>query len=201
VRPRWLAALIAACAAVGSLCWLAQPAPEPAPVARLPAPRSSGDASSRTRPPTVRSAPRAAPDPEARATPPTGPAPAEAAAKPGAAGVDPSEALPLSPIRHRVLRSWGAAPGSGSSGPRELHLVVEPSLGTGELDQLLRDVVSHHAEADVLTIRIYDSEEAVTYDRHSDGGALAERHLVASMSRHRRLGVESLRVRGVEIDP
>lgn len=100
-----------------------------------------------------------------------------------------------------MLRSWGGAPGSGSSGPREIHLVVEPGLGTHELEQLLRDALAQHAEAEVLTIRIYDSEAAVTYDRHSDGGALAERHLVASMSRHRRLGVESLRVRGVDLDP
>jgi len=98
-----------------------------------------------------------------------------------------------------VLRSWGGAP--GTPGPRELQLVVEPGLGTRQLERLLRDAVAPFAEADILTIRIYDSEEAVRYDRHSDGGALAERHLVASMSRHRRLGVESLRVRGVELDP
>jgi hypothetical protein len=78
---------------------------------------------------------------------------------------------------------------------------VEPSLGTGDLERLLRDALAGSAEADVLTIRIYDSEQAATYDRHRDGGALAESHLVASASRHRQLGVESLRVRGVEIGP
>lgn len=166
-----------------------------------PASRSAGDASSGAPLPSERAAPRAAPDPEAGSGFPGGAAPAGAPPAPGAAGVDAPEAPPLSAIRHRVVRSWGAAPGSGSNAPRELHLVVEPSLGTPQLEQLLRDVLAHHAEAEVLTIRIYDSEHAATYDRHSDGGALAERHLVASMSRHRLLGVESLRVRGVDLDP
>ena len=202
MRPRSLAALIAACAAVGSLWWLARPAPELGSVPRPPALPSTGDTPSRTDTPTDQPAAQREPDPEAKAAVlAPGPVPGEPAAKPAAAGSEPSEVPPLSPVHHRVLRSWGATPGSGSSGPRELHLVVEPSLGTSELEQLLRDALAQHTEAEVLTIRIYDSEAAVTYDRHSDGGALAERHLVASMSRHRRLGVESLRVRGVELDP
>jgi hypothetical protein len=199
VKARVLAALLAAGAAIALVHRLTRPAPAPEPV----------------RPAEIR--------PAAGSAGPTGSAPAEGAARrethahvepaapvPGAPASEPAPASPapgaaaapmasLSAVPHRVLRAWGG--GSGSAGPRELQLVVEPGLGTRELEQLLRDAVSRHGEAEVLTIRIYDSEEAASYDRHSDGGALAERHLVASMSRHRRLGVESLRVRGVELDP
>jgi hypothetical protein len=204
VRPRSLAALAVAVAALAALYWLAQPAPAPAPLAKLPelpALPGAGGAPPKTLAPGGPASLRAAPDPEAHSASPSGSEPAGAAPAPEAVGGDAPEALPLSSIRHRLLRSWGGAPGSGSTGPRELQLVVEPSLGTPELERLLRDVIAHHAEAEILTIRIYDSQEAATYDRHSDGGALAQRHLVASMSRHRRLGVESLRVRGVEIHP
>ncbi len=197
MRPRSLAALLTACAAVGSLTWLARPTPAPDPVPPAALGRAV-ESSPEAQPATVGGSPQSE-SPHAEATaPPPGPAPPAPDASP-AAGADPPALL--SSVRHRVLRSWGAAAGSGPSGPRELHLVVEPSLGTRELEQLLRDAFAQHAEADVLTVRIYDSEAAVTYDRHSDGGALAERHLIASLSRHRRLGVESLRVRGVELDP
>ena len=105
----------------------------------------------------------------------------------------------MSRVPHQVLGAWGTP--QGSAGTRGLRLVVDPALPTAQLEQLARDALSHHADADVLTVQIYDSEEAVRYDRHSDGGEFAERHLVASASRHRALGVDSLRVRGVEVDP
>jgi hypothetical protein len=189
VRPRLLAALLVAGAAILLLHRLVQrePAPDPAPP---PALGRRGEAESATPPAAPAGSPLAEPrsHDEAGALPPD----------PAAEGAAPA-AVPLSPVAHRVLSSWGGA--SGIPGPRELQLLVEPGLGTHELERLVRDAIASLEEADVLTIRIYDSEEAVRYDRHSDGGALAERHLVASMSRHRRLGVESLRVRGVELDP
>jgi hypothetical protein len=189
VRPRFLAALVVAGAAILLLHRLVQRelAPDPAPPPALGRP---GEAESATPPAAALVSPHAEPPShdEALALPPD----------PAAEGAAPAE-VPLSSVAHRVLTSWGGA--SGTPGPRELQLLVEPGLGTHELERLLRDAVSTCAAADVLTIRIYDSEHAARYDRHSDGGALAERHLVASMSRHRRLGVESLRVRGVELDP
>jgi hypothetical protein len=111
--------------------------------------------------------------------------------------VEAGDAVAMSRVPHQVSAAWGTPLGSG--GARGLTLVVAPGLPTAQLEQLLRDAVSHHEDADVLTVKIYDSEEATRYDRHSDGGEFAERHLVASASRHRALGVESLALRGVEI--
>jgi hypothetical protein len=105
----------------------------------------------------------------------------------------------ISRVPHQVLNAWGSAP--GAAGTRGLKLVVDRDLPTSALEQLLRDAFAHNEDADVFTVEIYDSEEATRYDRHLDGGELLMRHLVASASRHRALGVESMQLRGVEIDP
>lgn len=105
---------------------------------------------------------------------------------------------PVSLVPHKVLRGWGGAPGSrgGSVG---LFVVVDPHLSSAKLEELAGDLREGFDGADGLSARVYDDEKAVTYDRHSDGGELARRHLIAEVRFDRALGVDSIRIRGEEL--
>ncbi len=82
-----------------------------------------------------------------------------------------------------------------------MDLIVDPALSTRALEQLALDALANNSDAEVLSVDIYDSTEAATYDRHRDGGALAQLHLVASARVHAKLGIATVSVRGVEVDP
>lgn len=107
---------------------------------------------------------------------------------------------PLSESPHQVLRAWGGRPGKATR-PVGLTIVVNQHLPTPALERLARDVRERYQEAPIFSTEIFDSEEAASYDRHSDGGALAARHLVARVVRDESLGVDSLRVRGYSLEP
>ena len=106
---------------------------------------------------------------------------------------------PISPTPHAVIRAWGGGP--GGPGPVGLRIVVDQNLPTVELEVLLRDVRTAYGAADVLSTHVYDSEEAATYDRHIDGGALAALHLVARVVRDTALKVDTIQIRGQAIEP
>jgi len=108
---------------------------------------------------------------------------------------------PMSAVPHRIVRAWGAAGGSETPGMVGAFVVVEPGISDEELARLCRDIRAYHQGAKALSVRVLDSEEAATYDRHADGGALAKRHLVASVSRSEGLGLDSIEVRGAPIEP
>jgi hypothetical protein len=110
-------------------------------------------------------------------------------------------AQPLSPVPHAIARGWGAAPESQRRGVVGLYVIVDPDLPTRDLEQLARDIYAYHASASELTVRILDSEEAATYDRHVDGGERLHRHIVAMVRRNLHLQVDSIEVRGEPIDP
>lgn len=102
-------------------------------------------------------------------------------------------------VPHRVLAAWGwrkGEPGTGLVGGR---LVVDPGLPTPELERLARDLRERFREEPAVHVEVFDSEEAASYDRHEDGGALAQRHLVAVVARNPAFGLDSIRIRGVEI--
>jgi len=82
-----------------------------------------------------------------------------------------------------------------------LVVVVDPQLPTAALERLARDIRERYAGAAILAVRIFDSEEAASYPQHLEGGALARRHLVADVTRNATLGVDTMRVRGIPIDP
>lgn len=201
MKPRSLVAVGFVAIALGALAWwlLAQPSlAPPAPHAQSPArpdAASAPDASLAA----VEPRPHPARAGSTGTTPhdtPAAPAPG-ASSRPPSAGAPAPPAAPFSTVPHQMLRGWDAAQGK----TRRLDLVVDSSLPTPALEQLARDALAHHPEADVLAVDIYDSEEAASYDRHRDGGALAERHLIARVRRHRALDFESIQVRGAEIPP
>ena len=108
---------------------------------------------------------------------------------------------PLSTVPHRVLKGWGAGSDAKVPGVVGVYVIVDPRISTRDLEFLARDIREYHRDADALTVRIVDSEEAATYDRHIDGGALLQRHLVATVHRNARLGVDEIQVRGVSVEP
>jgi hypothetical protein len=108
---------------------------------------------------------------------------------------------PLSQVPHRVLKGWGAGSQAKVPGVVGVYVIVDPRISTRDLEFLAREIREYHRDADALTARILDSEEAATYDRHIDGGALLQRHLVATVHRNARLGVDEIQVRGVSIEP
>ncbi len=106
---------------------------------------------------------------------------------------------PLSPHPHEIARAWGGSP--GATRPVGLYVVVRPNLPTSQLEALARDLRAAYADAGVFALQVFDSEEAATYDRHTDGGALAELHLVARVVRDEALGTDTLQIRGNVIEP
>jgi len=179
----------------------------PAPTGPLPpsAEETAATASTAARPPSdgLHSEFASAPEPP--------PAPTARAQDDLVAGVDPEveaegqetlgelglyAARPLSTVPHQVLKAWGADPGAGVG----LYVIVAPSLPTADLERLARDIREYHGDADSLNVRILDSERAATYDRHLDGGELLQLHLVATVRRNERFGVDSIEIRGVPVD-
>ncbi len=108
---------------------------------------------------------------------------------------------PMSAVPHRVLRAWGAGDEHSQLGLVGAYLVVEPGISDEQLIKLSRDIQKYHRDAKALSVRILDSEEAATYDRHIDGGALGEQHEIATVTRDPTIGVNRIRVRGKDLDP
>ena len=99
------------------------------------------------------------------------------------------------------LLAIGAPSGAGATAytvSAPISITASNNGGTGVLGTILP---AYHQGAKALSVRVLDSEEAATYDRHADGGALAKRHLVASVSRSEGLGLDSIEVRGAPIEP
>lgn len=111
------------------------------------------------------------------------------------------EENPLSSVPHAVVRGWGARPAADRRGVVGLYVVVDPNLPTSQLEQLARDIRDHHEEAQTLSARIVDSEEAATYDWHIDAREYLHRHLVATVRRNVDLEVDSIEIRGVALEP
>ncbi len=108
---------------------------------------------------------------------------------------------PMSTVPHRVVRGWGAASDDLSRlGLVGAYVIVEPGISDAQLTRLALDIHKYHRDAKALSVRILDSEEAATYDRHIDGGALGEQHEVATVTRDPQLDVNRILVRGKVID-
>jgi len=110
------------------------------------------------------------------------------------------EAYPLSDVPHRVVRGWGVGPRSPRPGTVGAIVVVDPALGREALTRLVEDIRAYHHQADTVAIRILDSMEAATYDRHADGGALLAESLVGSVQRNEALGLDVAEVLGEPLD-
>ena len=108
---------------------------------------------------------------------------------------------PMSPVPHRVIRAWGASDDPSHLGLVGAYVIVEPGLSDAKLIELCRDIRAYHKDANALSVRILDSEEAATYDRHIDGGLFKNQHQVATVTRDPKFGEDSIHVRGERVEP
>ena len=108
---------------------------------------------------------------------------------------------PMSALPHRVIRAWGASDDRSHLGLVGAYLIVEPGISDEQLVELCRDIQAYHRDANALSVRILDSEEAATYDRHIDGGAFKNQHQLATVTRDLTLGVDAIHVRGELVKP
>lgn len=208
MTPRTVVAFAAAFALGFGLVWLLhgrlQPsAPSPPPAAAPAAPRPPAA-------PAAQQAPERTAVARAVKAPPAGEGAPFPEAEPRHADPDPPldpgdapyyERHPMSAVPHVVVRGWGARGDSAVRGVVGVYVVVDPALSEADLERLARDIRSYHADADVLSVRILDSERAATYDRHTDGGALAAEHLVGRVTRNDRFELDQIEIRGRAIDP
>jgi hypothetical protein len=107
---------------------------------------------------------------------------------------------PLSDVPHRVVRGWGVGPRSRLPGVVGATVVVAPGIDRASLTSLARDIREYHRSAEIVAVRVLDSLEAATYDRHADGGALLAESVVATIHRNDDLGIEVVEVRGEAIE-
>ena len=108
---------------------------------------------------------------------------------------------PMSAVPHRVVRAWGAGKDPSQLGLVGAYVIVEPGIGDAQLIQLCRDIQRYHGDAKALSVRILDSEEAASYDLHTDGGAFKQQHQVAAVTRDAKLGVDAIYLRGELVKP
>ena len=175
-----------------------QPVAPQAPAASAPAPPDRAPART-AGPPQPAREPTAEPEPAREPEEPPGEEERPARVQ---MRVEQKLAGPLSTVPHELLGAWDEAPGSPRPGAhRTLVALVDPDTPNADLEALVRDIRQRHRDAEVLDVRIYDSQEAATQPGYLDGGALRAQHLVAELKRNDRLEYESVQVRGVAIEP
>jgi hypothetical protein len=108
----------------------------------------------------------------------------------------------LTEVPHELIGAWDDAPGSSRPGAhRTIVAVVEGSMPSRDLEQLVWDIRDYHRAAEVLDVRVYDSAEAATRSSARDGGLDRESHLVADVKRNDRLGFDQITVYGRVVGP
>jgi hypothetical protein len=69
---------------------------------------------------------------------------------------------PKSRVPHRVLEAWGRDEQGHPKGPTGFLIVVDPSITNAELTELAKDVLAANQDVESMSVRIYDSEEALS---------------------------------------
>lgn len=108
---------------------------------------------------------------------------------------------PMSSVPHTVARGWGMGSGSSRRGVIGAVVIVDANMPPESLEKLVRDIRSYHLREDAVSVRVMDDAHAATYDRHQDGGALAQRHLVAQIIRNDAVGIDEIRIGDRILEP
>ena len=105
-----------------------------------------------------------------------------------------------SDIPHELIAAYDGLEASNTEGSRRLFIaVVSPELPDAHIAQLVRDLRARHRDAEVLRVRIFDSQAAATHPSWTNGGATRKAHLVANL--YRNGDREQFLLRGIEVDP
>jgi hypothetical protein len=109
---------------------------------------------------------------------------------------------PLSEVPHALVGAWDDLPDSDQPGAhRTIVAVVDAEMSSNDLERFVRDIRDRHIDAEILDIRVYDSEAAATRSGYRDGGAERATHLVADVKRNDRLDYDQIKVRGEILAP
>jgi hypothetical protein len=104
-------------------------------------------------------------------------------------------------VPHRLIGAFESDIGGRPGSLRAFIAVVDPGLSDRDLTLLARDARARHRDAEVLTVRIYDSAEAATTPSWTDGGEAQRAHLVAEVTRNARSARDEIAVRGRALQP
>jgi len=155
-----------------------KPAPEPPSEETLAAP----EAAPGTPEPPVRAG-SATPLPEGTAEEEE--ADLQEAPAPPAASAEGSAPLPAgyprSLVPHRVARAWGRHNDGSPKRVIGMSIVVDPSTSDSELTVLAEDVLVANCDAPMMSVRIYDSEEAMDPEKHAAHDPMIAEHTIGQI--------------------
>lgn len=122
-----------------------------------------------------------------RAPAPAAAADAEEAGQEEAPAVDRVESAPLPPgyprsrVPHRVASAWGRHDDGGPKGVVGMTIVVDPATSDAQLTALAEDVLAANCDAPMMSVRIYDSEDALDARAHKNHDPMIAEHTIAQI--------------------
>lgn len=174
--------------------WFLRPAPEPPPTSKDPSQQAE-----------PAEPPAEAPEGRGRPAGAQG-GPGEGETIDAASGDDISapgsgaSARRLSEVPHRVHLAWGRDEQGRSRGAIGYSIVVDPSISNAELARLTKDVIAANEDAEILSVRIYDDEEATSLERHMAHDSFIQDHTVGIVWVNKKMDLRKARVRGELVD-
>ncbi len=88
---------------------------------------------------------------------------------------------PRTQISHRVAKAWGRNDDGSLKGIVGMTIVVDPSISKSELTELAEDVLKANCDAPRMSVRIYDSEEALDPEAHANHDPMLAEHTIGQI--------------------
>ena len=85
---------------------------------------------------------------------------------------------PKSRVPHRVVKAWGRDEKGRPKGTIGFLIVVDPSITNAKLTELAKDVLAANKDAERMSVRIYDSEEALSPELHQAHDPVIAEHTI-----------------------
>jgi hypothetical protein len=88
---------------------------------------------------------------------------------------------PKSRVPHRVVKAWGRDEEGRPKGAIGFLIVVDPSITNAKLTDLAKDVLAANQDAERMSVRIYDSEEALSPELHQAHDPVIAEHTIGKL--------------------
>jgi len=102
----------------------------------------------------------------------------EAKLPPVVEGAPVPPGYPKSRVPHRVVKAWGRDEKGHPKGAIGFLIVVDPSITNAKLTDLAKDVLAANQDAERMSVRIYDSEEALSPELHQAHDPVIAEHTI-----------------------
>ena len=102
----------------------------------------------------------------------------EAKLPPVVEGTPVPPGYPKSRVPHRVVKAWGRDEKGHPKGAIGFLIVVDPSITNAKLTDLAKDVLAANQDAERMSVRIYDSEEALSPELHQAHDPVIAEHTI-----------------------